>query len=450
MQTTTGALTMDLINKYHKEYSANPLNRVARNALTKTALPEVAMNRDVLNTTDFTFSHIVKTGDATSQMSSGRCWMFAGLNTMRIKAMQKMNLATFELSQSYTFFWDKLEKSNYFLENIIDTVDEDIQSRIVMWLLGGPLGDGGQWDMFANLINRYGVVPKTVMPETFNSSNSGHVNYFVTLKLKEDAMLLRNMHKKGASMAALRTVKSEMMAEIYKMLVIYFGAPPREFSWQYRDKKGGFHREANPLTPLAFYKKYVNIDLDQTISVINCPTKDKPYNRMYTVQYLGNVKGGQIVRYLNVDINTLKSTAAAMLKDKQPVWFGCDVGKMFSRDIGIMDMKLYEYDNLLGVKFGMDKAQRVDYGNSLMTHAMVLTGVNLVNNKPTKWKVENSWGDKVGDKGSFVMSDAWFSEYLYQVVIDKSYLPPKLRKILKEKPIVLKPWDPMGSLAIMQ
>ncbi|MEW6026940.1 MAG: C1 family peptidase [Planctomycetota bacterium] len=449
MQTTTGALTMDLINRYHKEYTANPANRVARNAVTRTALPEVAMNRDVLSGTDFTFSHIVKTGEATAQMASGRCWMFAGLNTMRILAMKKMNLAIFELSQSYTFFWDKLEKANYFLENIIETADEHIQSRIVMWLLTAPLGDGGQWDMFANLINRYGVVPKTVMPETFNSSNSGHVNYFVTLKLKEDAMILRNMHRKGASVSALRARKQEMMSEIYKMLVIYFGEPPKEFLWQYRDKKGVFHRDPKPLTPLAFYKEYVNLDLDETVSVINCPTKDKPYNRLYTVQYLGNVVGGQIVRYLNVDINTLKTVAVEMLKDKEPVWFGCDVGKMFNRDGGIMDMKLYEYDKLLGVNFGMDKAQRVDYGDSLMTHAMVLTGVNLVNNKPTKWRVENSWGDKVGDKGSFVMSAEWFSEYLYQVVVRKSYLPPKLRKILKEKPIVLKPWDPMGSLAIM-
>ncbi len=444
-----GVLSDELLNKYRASISSDPLARVARNAVTKTALPEVAANRDVLATTDFTFSHTTKVGTITSQMASGRCWMFAALNTMRVRAMKKMNLANFELSQSYPFFFDKLEKSNYFLENIIETRNEHIHSRIIMWLLSGPLGDGGQWDMFANLIKRYGAVPKSVMPETFNSSNSGYVNYFVTLKLREDAMVLRRMHKKGASLAKLRDKKEEMMSEIYRMLVVYFGEPPRQFEWQYRDKKDKFHREPKPMTPQSFYTKYVNINLDEMAGLINCPTADKPYNKMYTVQFLGNVVGGDIVRYLNVDIAALKDAAIKTLKAGNPVWFGCDVGKMLQRDIGIMDMKMYEYDKLLGVKFGMDKAERVDYGDSLMTHAMVFTGVNLVNGKPTKWKVENSWSDKVGDKGFFVMSDDWFNEYMYQVVVPKKYLPGKLLKILKEKPIALKPWDPMGSLAVM-
>ena len=403
----------------------------------------------VLAGTDFTFSNLVKTGEATNQMSSGRCWLFAGLNTMRLRAMKKMNLANFELSQNYAFCWDKLEKANYFLENIIETRDESIQSRLTMWLLSGPLNDGGQWDMFANLISRYGVVPKSAMPETLNSSNSGHVNYLVTLKLRENAMILREMHQKGARLSQLRTRKEEMMAEIYKLLVIYFGEPPAGFNWQYRDKKNKFHREPKPMTPQAFYKKYVNLNLDEMVSLINCPTKDKSYNKMYTVQYLGNVMGGQIVRYLNVDIDILKTITARVIRKGEPVWFGCDVGKMLYRDGGIMDTRMFEYDKLLGTGFGMNKAQRVDYGDSLMTHAMVFTGVNLVKNQPTKWKVENSWSDKVGEKGFFVMSDRWFDEYLYQVVVPKKYLPAKQLKILKEKPVVLKPWDPMGSLALM-
>ncbi|MBI4712661.1 MAG: C1 family peptidase [Planctomycetes bacterium] len=463
MKTVDGALTDGLLSKYEARFRSNPANRVALNAVSRTAIPEVAMNREVLARTDFTFSDMVKTGDATSQMASGRCWMFAGLNTMRIRAMKKMNLANFELSQSYTFFWDKLEKSNYFMENIIENIGEDIQSRIVMWLLAGPLGDGGQWDMFANLIRRYGAVPKSVMPETFNSSNSGHVNYLVTLKLREDAMILREMHRKGARASQLRTRKEEMMSEIYKLLVIYFGEPPKQFLWQYRDKKAKFHREPKPMTPQAFYKKYVNIELDGMVSLINCPTKDKPYNKMYTVQCLGNVVGGQIVRYLNIDIKTLKQAAVDTIRRGEPVWFGCDVGKGLFRDGGIMHTRMFEYDKLLGTEFGMNKAQRVDYGDSLMTHAMVLLGVNLVNNpdatvpaqaglrlrKPTKWKVENSWSDKVGEKGFFVMTDEWFDEYLYQVVVPIKSLPSKYRQILKQKPVVLKPWDPMGSLAVM-
>ncbi|MFH1226426.1 MAG: C1 family peptidase, partial [Planctomycetota bacterium] len=243
--------------------------------------------------------------------------------------------------------------------------------------------------------------------------------------------------------------KEAMMSEIYRMLVVYFGQPPKQFNWQYRDKKDKFHREPKPMTPQSFYKKYVDLNLDDMAGLINCPTADKPYNKMYTVQFLGNVVGGDIVRYLNVDISALKDAAVKTLKSGQPVWFGCDVGKMLHRDIGIMDMKMYEYDKLLGVKFGMDKAERVDYGDSLMTHAMVFTGVNIVKDKSTKWKVENSWSDKVGDKGFFVMSDDWFNEYMYQVVVPKKYLPASLLKILKEKPIALKPWDPMGSLAIM-
>jgi bleomycin hydrolase len=445
-----GALSDELLSKYESQVKSDPLSRIARNAVTKTALPEVAINRDVVTGTDFTFSHTTKVGTATSQMASGRCWMFAALNTMRVRAMKRMNLVNFELSQSYPFFFDKLEKANYFLENIIDSRSEHIQSRIVMWLLAGPLSDGGQWDMFANLIKRYGVVPKSVMPETFNSSNSGYVNYFVTLKLREDAMILRRMHQKGAPVSKLRDSKEAMMAEIYRMLVVYFGEPPKEFSWQYRNKKDKFHRDPKPMTPQSFYKKYVDIDLDEMASLINCPTADKPYNKTYTVKYLGNVVGGDIVRYLNVDIAVLKDAAIKALKAGHPVWFGCDVGKMLNRDIGIMDTKMYEYDKLLGVRFGMDKAQRVDYGDSLMTHAMVFTGVNLANSEPTKWKVENSWSDKVGDKGFFVMSDDWFNEYMYQVVVPKKYLPGKLLKIYKEKPIVLNPWDPMGSLAIMK
>ena len=448
-EKTPGALTSKLLREYQDKFHRDPLNRIALNAVTKTAFTQLVTNHEVLSGTDFTFSHIIKTGEVTNQKESGRCWMFAGLNTMRLRAMKKMNLANFELSQNYSFFWDKLEKANYFLENIIDTRDADILDRVVAWILCTLVGDGGQWDMFANLIRRYGVVPKSVMPETFNSSNTGYVNHFAVLKLREDAMRLREMHSKGAKLSELRAEKDKMMADIYKMLTIFLGEPPEKFTWQYRDKKGKFHREPKPITPIEFYKKYVNMDIDEMVSLITCPTKDKQFNHMYTIQYLGNIVGGDIIRYLNVDIDTIKEVAVKAVSRGEPTWFGCDVGKMLHRDGGIMDAKMYEPDRLLGVTFNMNKAQRIDYYDSIMTHAMVFTGVNLVNNKPTKWKVENSWGDKGGEKGFFVMSDDWFNEYLYQVVIPKKYLPAGLQKILKEKPIVLKPWDPMGAVAIM-
>ncbi len=436
IEKTPGALTHALLKKYGLQINTDPLVRLARNAVTKTALPDVVMNRNILAGIDFTFSHTTQVGTITNQQASGRCWMFAGLNTMRTKAMKKMNLTNFELSQSYPFFWDKLEKANYFLENIIDTRNQDIHNRTVMWLLANPLNDGGQWDMFVNLIQRYGVVPKSIMPESFNSSNPRHINYFLALKLREDAMTLRQMQPKRATIVNLRKQKEKMMAEIYKMLVIALGEPPQHFNWQYRDKKDKFHREPKPMTPHSFYNKYVNMDLDNTISLINCPTPSKPYNRMYTLQYLGNMVGGQIVRYLNVDINTIKNIALKIITQGEPVWFGCDVGKMLYRSGGILDTKLFDYEKLLGTTFGMNKAQRVDYGDSSMTHAMVLTGVNLINKKPTKWKVENSWGEKNGNKGFFVMSDEWFNEYLYQIVVPRKYLPVNLRKILKQKPII--------------
>lgn len=447
--TKSRALTHKLIDDFQSKFLETPSNRIAMNAVTKTAIPDIALNREALISTDFTFSHVVETGEVTNQQASGRCWSFAGLNTLRTRAMKKMNLANFELSQSYNFFWDKLEKSNYFLESIIETREEHIHSRLIMWLLSAPLNDGGQWDMFANLIHKYGVVPKSIMPESFNSSNSGHINYFVSLKLKEHAMTLRGMHQKGSKVEALRETKLEMMAEIYKMLVIYFGEPPKKFDWQWRDKDKKFNRHEKSMTPVEFYKEYVDFDLNEMVSLLNCPTQDKPFNRMYTVNYLGNIVGGQAVKYLNVDIGVLKQITAKVVSEGEPVWFGCDVGKMLYRDGGIMHSNMYEYDKLLGTQFGLDKAQRVDYGDSLMTHAMVFTGVNLVGKKPTKWKVENSWGDKGGEKGFFVMNDAWFDEYLYQVVIPKKHLSDALQKELEQPPIELNPWDPMGSLAMM-
>ncbi len=447
--SSRGAVTSVMVENFKKDFRANPANRVVLNAVTKTSIRELAMNREVLAGTDFTFSNEFKTGPATEQKSTGRCWLFAGLNFLRIKAMKKMNLETFELSQSYCFFWDKLEKSNYFLENIIETRHEDLHCRLVMWLLQAPLGDGGQWDMFNNLIKRYGVVPKSVMPETFNSSNSKFMNYLLTLKLREYGSILREMHQNNVKVAKLHALKKQMLSEIYRMLVIYFGSPPERFVWQYRDKKEKFHRDPNPLTPLEFYKKNVGLDLDEMVSLIHCPTPDKPFNKMYTVEYLGNIVGGEIVKYLNVDLKTFKNAAVKQLKKNEPVWFGCDVGKMVARENGIMHARLYEYDKLLGTTFNLNKAQRIDYGDSRMTHAMVFIGVDLLKNKPVKWKVENSWGEKCGEKGFFVMSDDWFDEYMYQVIVPRKSLSAKLQKILKEKPVHLKPWDPMGSLAIM-
>jgi len=372
--------------------------------------------------------------------------MFAGLNAIRMISMEKMNIKQFEFSQSHLMFWDKLEKANFFLESIIDTGDEPLDGRLVQWLLDQPLSDGGQWDMFINLIEKYGVVPQSVMPET-QSSSSRRMNSMVILKLRECASILRTMHSKGSPSEAMREAKGQMMQDVHKMLCIHLGQPPEKFTWAWRDKDNQFHR-TDEITPVEFYSQYVGVDLNDYICLINAPTKDKPYNKNYTVQYLGNVVGGQIVRYLNVDTNTLKQATANMVKDGEPVWFGCDVGKDFQRDHGILDPEVYNYQLLYGTTLNLNKAERLDYGHSRMTHAMVLTGVDIDNNDaPTKWRVENSWGTEHGDKGYEMMTDAWFDEYLYEVTVHKKYLSDELLAVLDTEPTVLPPWDPMGALA---
>jgi bleomycin hydrolase len=360
--------------------------------------------------------------------------------------MRAHKIKEFEISQSYLMFWDKLEKANYFLESIMETLEERTDSRLIAWLLQSPVQDGGQWDMLVNLIEKYGVVPKYVMPETFHSSQSVVMNRLLTARLREDAAQLRAAHQRGAKYPELAAKKQEMVGDIYQILANFLGDPPKSFTFEYRDEDNEFHQEFD-ITPQQFYQRYVGINLADYVSLINAPTADKPYGKTYTVQYLGNVRGGHQVRYLNMDVATLKEAAQQQLLHDEAVWFGCDVGKMSDRESGIMDPALFDFSDALGVDFAMSKAQRLDYGESQMTHAMVLTGVNLAEGKANRWKVENSWGTEPGNKGFFVMSDPWFDEYLYQVVVNKKYLSAELLQAYSQDPIVLPPWDPMGSLA---
>jgi bleomycin hydrolase len=440
-------LNAEELEEFRRAFRADPRNRIALNAVTKTNVKNVAMNRDAVVRANHTYSHVVKAGASTSQNGSGRCWMFAGLNTFRMAAAEQMKLEDFELSQNYLMFWDKLEKANYFLESILNTLNEESESRLIGWLVSCPIQDGGQWDMFVNLIEKYGVVPKEAMPESESSSSSGMMNDRVTLKLREFAARLRQAHRDGVSLETLRIRKAGMMEEVYRMLAIHLGEPPTEFVWQWRDKDKEFHRDGM-VTPQQFFKDHVPVDLDSMVCLIHCPQKTKSYNTLYTINYLGNVVGGEIIRYLNVEMAALKQAAIDMIKDEKPVWFGCDVGKMFDRDLGLMDLDLYEYDALYGTSFGMDKAERLDYGESLMTHAMVLTGVDLDDaGRSRKWRVENSWGDKGGDKGFMMMTDAWFDQYLYEVVVERKYVASEILRLLEGPAVGLHPWDPMGSLA---
>jgi bleomycin hydrolase len=446
-KTCSGQLCPGEIESFRRAFEAEPRNRAMLNAVTKTTVRAVAMDRRAVTRNNHTFSHMVKAGAATSQNGSGRCWMFAGLNLFRMTAAEKMNTEDFELSQAYVFFWDKIERANFFLESIYSTLEEPTDGRLIAWLMANPIQDGGQWDMFANLIQKYGVVPKEVMPETESSSSTGMMNDRITAKLREYAVRLRADYRRGAAIESLQAQKAGMLEEVYRMLCFHLGEPPSEFLWQWRDKDKEFHRESI-LSPQKFYEKYVGFDLDSMVCLIHCPTEATPFHQLYTIEYLGNIVGGNIVRYVNVPVEVLKNAAVAQIKEEKPVWFGCDVGKMFDRDLGLMDVELFDYEGVYGTAFEMTKAERLDYGASAMNHAMVFTGVDLDDEgRPRKWRVENSWGDKNGDKGFMVMTDRWFDEYNYEVVVEKKHLSPDLLDILDMEPVKLPPWHPMGALA---
>ncbi len=442
-----GAIGTDLVRRFSEAFRGDRARRAMGNAVRRSGIQAVALDHDAMVAHRYTFSHEIATGPMTNQHRTGRCWLFAGLNTLRVAVRDRCNLKEFELSQAYQMFWDKFERANYFLESILETLDEPLTGRLVAWLLEGPLSDGGQWDMFVNLVEKYGVVPKEIMPEVFHSKDSTWMNRILVAKLREYAARLREAHAGGRrGMAALRGLKEEMLGEFYVLLVQFLGEPPQRFDFEYRDRDNGFHRDAG-ITPQEFCARYAAVDLGAYVSLIHAPTADKPFGRTYTVRFLGNVRGGRDVLYLNVEIETLKDVACRQLTAGEPVWFGCDVGKMSDRDSGVMDTALYDYEGVLGVGLDLDKAGRLDYGERRMTHAMVFTGVNVVDGRPNRWKVENSWGKDPGHDGFFVMSDGWFDEYMYQVVVRKDLLPEALRAALAQPPVELEPWDPMGALA---
>lgn len=440
-------LDFDFTERLYANYLANPSLQATENAVSHNGLLKSLETRQSAIDNDYVFS-IDLTKDAVSnQKASGRCWMFAALNTFRHKLISDFKLENFELSQAHTFFWDKYEKSNWFLEQIIATADQEIGSRKVKFLLDTPQQDGGQWDMVVALFEKYGVVPKSVYPESISSSASRELNQYLNKLLRQDAQILRDLLAKGASSKEVQVQKENLLQEIFNFLAVNLGLPPRSFDFAYRDKDNVYHRDTN-VTPQAFYEKYVGLKLSDYVSIINAPTTDKPYNKSYTVELLGNVVGAPAVRYLNVEMNRFKELAIAQLKAGESVWFGSDVGQSSNRQTGIMATNTYDFSSGLGIHFHQDKAGRLDYSESLMTHAMVLTGVDLDDNeKPLKWKVENSWGDKVGDKGYFVVSDSWMDEYTYQIVVRKEFLTQEELAAYQAQPQVLAPWDPMGALA---
>ncbi|MGT2949392.1 aminopeptidase C [Streptococcus devriesei] len=440
-------LTKTFTDKLFEQYEANAKFQAVENAVTHNGLLKSLETRQSEIENDHVFSIDLTKDEVANQKASGRCWMFAALNTFRHKLIADFKLENFELSQAHTFFWDKYEKANWFFEQIIATADQDLGSRKVKFLLDVPQQDGGQWDMVVALFEKYGVVPKSVYPESVSSSNSRELNQYLNKLLRQDAQILRELIASGADEEAVQSKKEAFLQDVFNFLAINLGLPPRSFDFAYRDKDNHYQSEKN-ITPQAFYQKYVGLKLSDYVSIINAPTADKPYGKSYTVEMLGNVAGSPAVRYLNLDMARFKELAIAQMQSGETVWFGSDVGQVSDRQKGILATNTYDFASSMDIELTQDKAGRLDYSESLMTHAMVLTGVDLdEKGQAVKWKVENSWGDKVGQKGYFVASDAWMDEYTYQIVVRKDLLTAEELAAYEAEPIVLAPWDPMGALA---
>jgi bleomycin hydrolase len=439
-----GTLAAGDLELLRKDFSANPAHRLMQNAVTRVSVDDVAINRDVITTTDHSQSVLLDDWKVTNQERSGRCWLFAGLNLLRVGAMQKMGLKDFEFSQNHAMFWDKIERANYFLEAVIETADRDIDDRTVAHLMESVADDGGQWNMFVAIVAKHGLVPKSVMPETNSSSNTARMNSVLRTLLRQGARSLREAATRGV--AAAREDKAEILRVIYRVLCIHLGTPPDSFDWQWTDKDREFHRDG-VLTPQEFARKYVDLPLEDYVCLVHDPRPSSPVGRTFTVEYLGNVLGAPPVTYLNVDMSLIKDVAARSLQDGEPVWFGCDVDKMMSSDYGLWDTGMYDLPAVYGTEFTLGKADRLLYRETQMTHAMLFTGVDLLDGVPRRWRVENSWGSSRGKDGFYTMNDSWFDEYVFEIAARREALPDELRKALAGKPIVLPAWDPMGALA---
>ncbi|HIA62732.1 MAG TPA: aminopeptidase [Planctomycetaceae bacterium] len=448
--TTDNRLTDEYIAQLRADFNSHPTAQLMQNAVTRNGIDLISRNHSVVAATDHSFSNLLDSWKVTNQKQSGRCWLFAGLNLFRPAAMEALNLKKFEFSQNYTLFWDKFERANYFLEAMIETADREIDDRTVAFLLECPLDDGGQWNMFVNIIRKHGIVPKYAMPETQSSSATRKMNEQLLARLRKGALELRSCLEVGIASEQVQATKNKILEEVYRMLCIHLGTPPTEFDWQWNDKDKVFHNDGE-MTPLEFANRYFQTDPSDYVCLVNDPRSTSSYNNTYTVEFLGNVVGGDIVKYLNVDVPTMKQLAMATLLDGEPVWMGCDVGKMMDRKEGVWDVDLFKYEDVYDAELTLTKAERLEYHETLMTHAMLFTGVDVIEDengqRARRWRVENSWGDENGKKGFYTMNDSWFDEFMFEVAIHKKYLPAELLAAWDLEPTPLCPWDPMGALA---
>ena len=436
-------IKLEEIKKYNESYDGNFKRRLMENVLKSTAIDVSVRISDKAKDTLHNFEVDIDTMSAPHQYSSGRCWIFAGTNVLREIVKKKCNLDNFELSQSYISFFDRFEKANYLLEAVIELKDVCHDDRTLARLLEIGVQDGGQWDMFVNVVKKYGVCPKSVYNETFQSNNTRQMNSVINVLIRRFAAFAS---RNKDNIELIRKEKEKVIASIYEFMCTCLGKPVEKFDFEYvtKDKK---YNLVQDLTPIEFYDKYVGCDLDEYVSIINAPTKDKPYYKVFTVKYLGNVVGGKDIKYLNLPIEEFKELCVKQLKDGQITWFGCDCGKYGSRQDGIWDNESYDYLGAFDFDLKVSKEDMLDYYVSSMDHAMVLTGVSFKNGKVTKWKIENSWGTDHANKGYYLMSDSWFDNFVYQAVINKKYLSEEQKAALDKDLIKLEPWDPMGTLA---
>ena len=428
-----GGISAEMLSEISKGYEGNASDKAIRNALAGSSIATLAVNADNAAMIDTHFSHRVKTKGITDQQSSGRCWLFTGLNVLRAKMIDKYELPGMEFSQNYLFFYDQLEKANLFLQGIIDTKDLPFEDRKVDWLFSNPLSDGGQFTGVSNLIVKYGLVPSEAMPETYQSNNTSNMATLLKLKLREYGLDLREAAAEGASAKKLQKMKVEQLSEVYRMLVLCLGEPVKEFEW---NKK--------MYTPKSFYEEFIGEDLENNyVMVMNDPCRE--YGKVYEIDYDRHVYDGHNWLYVNLPVERIKEMAIASIKDNTAMYFSCDVGKFIDRKKGVLDIANFDYESLMGVTFGMDKKERVQTHASGSSHAMTLIAVDVCEEtgKPVKWMVENSWGPASGYQGCLIMTDEWFNEYMFRLVVEKKYVPDDSRKMLEQEPTLLPAWDPM-------
>ena len=438
-QQDKGGITAEMMQEIRSSHTSTQAERAARNALALNPISELATNADNLAMIDTNFSHRVRTKGITDQHQSGRCWLFTGLNVLRAKMIDEYNLPSLEFSQNYLFFYDQLEKSNLFLQAVIDTRHLPMEDRQVEWLFKNPLSDGGQFTGVSNLVMKYGVVPAEIMPENYQSNNTTQISNLIKLKLREFGLTLRNQKDRRAPIA----LKTQMLAEIYSMLVRAYGVPPTEFEWTRHDIDGNAV-ETKTYTSQSFYQEYFGgIDLENDfVMVMNDPSRE--YYKVYEIEYDRHVYDGDNWVYLNLPIDEVKALAIASIKDNTAMYFSCDVGKFLLSSKGTLDLNNFDYESLMGVDFPMNKEERVRTFASGSSHAMTLIAVDLdEQGNPKKWMVENSWGPAAGWKGNLIMTDEWFEEYMFRVVVDKKYIPAETLELLNQEPIMLPSWDPM-------